>query len=69
MLLHCDFVYAAESTRFQLPFVNLAVVPELGTSFLIPAQLGHIAAAELFLLGMPFDARRAAGLGLVTRVA
>ena len=68
MLVHCDFVYAAESTRFQLPFVNLAVVPELGTSFLIPAQIGHIAAAELFLLGMPFDAQRAAELGLVTRV-
>jgi enoyl-CoA hydratase/carnithine racemase len=68
MLAHCDFVYAGESTRFQLPFVNLAVVPELGTSFLIPAQIGHIAAAELFLLGMPFDARRAAELGLVTRV-
>jgi enoyl-CoA hydratase/carnithine racemase len=68
MLAHCDFVYAAESTRFQLPFVNLAVVPELGTSFLIPAQVGYIAAAELLLLGMPFDARRAAELGLVTRV-
>jgi 1,4-dihydroxy-2-naphthoyl-CoA synthase len=62
MLAHCDFVYAGESTRFQLPFVNLAVVPELGTSFLIPAQIGHIAASELFLLGMPFDARRAAEL-------
>ena len=68
MLPHCDFVYASESTRFQLPFVNLAVVPELGSSFLIPANVGHLAAAELLLLGMPFDARRAAELGLVTRV-
>jgi enoyl-CoA hydratase/carnithine racemase len=51
-----------------LPFINLAVVPELGTSFLIPAQIGHLAAAELLLLGMPFGARRAAELGLVTRV-
>jgi enoyl-CoA hydratase/carnithine racemase len=66
MLTHCDFVYAAEGTRFQLPFVNLAVVPELGTSYLIPAQMGYIAAAELVLLGMPFDAWRAADL--VTRV-
>jgi enoyl-CoA hydratase/carnithine racemase len=68
MLSHCDFVYAAEGTRFQLPFVNLAVVPELGTSYLIPAQTGYLAAAELVLLGMPFDAQRAAEVGLVTRV-
>jgi enoyl-CoA hydratase/carnithine racemase len=68
MLTHCDFVYAAESTRFQMPFVNLAVVPELGSSYSIPAATGYIAAAELFLLGIPFNARRAAELGLVTRV-
>jgi enoyl-CoA hydratase/carnithine racemase len=68
MLTHCDFVYAAESTRFQIPFVNLAVVPELGSSYSIPAAIGYIPAAELFLLGIPFKARRAAELGLVTRV-
>jgi enoyl-CoA hydratase/carnithine racemase len=68
MLTHCDFVYAAENTRFQMPFVNLAVVPELATSYLIPAQIGYIPAAELFLLGMPFNAQRALELGLVTRV-
>jgi enoyl-CoA hydratase/carnithine racemase len=68
MLTHFDFVYAAGDTRFQLPFVNLAVVPELGTSYLIPAQIGYIAAAELVLLGKPFDGRRAAELGLVTLV-
>jgi enoyl-CoA hydratase/carnithine racemase len=68
MLTHCDFVFAAENTRFQMPFVDLAVVPELATSYLIPAQIGYIPAAELFLLGMPFNARRALELGLVTRV-
>ena len=68
MLTHCDFVYAAEGARLQLPFVNLALVPELGTSYSIPAGAGYIAAAELFLLGMPFGAQRAAELGLVTRV-
>jgi enoyl-CoA hydratase/carnithine racemase len=30
MLTHCDFVYAGESTRFQMPFINLAIVPEFG---------------------------------------
>jgi enoyl-CoA hydratase/carnithine racemase len=68
VLLHCDFVYAAENTTFRMPFIDLALVPELGTSYLFPQRIGYIAAAELVMLGMPFDARRAAELGLVTRV-
>src|ERR1700736_1365275 len=68
MLLHCDFVYAGESAKFQMPFVNLAVVPEFGSSYALAARIGYIRAAELILLGLPFDARRAAGLGLVTQI-
>jgi enoyl-CoA hydratase/carnithine racemase len=68
MLTHCDFVYAGESTRFQMPFINLAVVPEFGSSCSVPARVGHVRAAELILLGAPFDAGRAAELGLVTQV-
>ena len=34
----------------------------------MPARIGHLRAAELFLLGEPFRAARAAELGLVTRV-
>ena len=68
MLAHCDFVYAAESARFQLPFVNLALVPEFGSSYLLPLRFGHARAAELFLLARPLDASRAADLGLVTQV-
>lgn len=68
MLTHCDFVYAAESAKFQMPFINLALVPEFGSSCSIPAAIGHIRAAELILLGSPYDAARALALGLVTRV-
>jgi enoyl-CoA hydratase/carnithine racemase len=68
MLTHCDFVYAGESAKFQMPFVNLAVVPEFGSSCSVPARVGHIRAAELILLGLPFDAKRAAELGFVTQV-
>ena len=68
MLLHCDFIYAGESTKFQMPFINLAVVPEFGSSSIVPARIGHVRAAELILLGTPFDAKRAAELGLVNQV-
>jgi enoyl-CoA hydratase/carnithine racemase len=68
MLLHFDFVYAAASTRFQVPFINLALVPELASSFTLPRQIGHLRAAELIFLGEPFSAARANELGLVTAI-
>src|SRR5262245_15520124 len=68
MLTHCDVVYAGESAKFQLPFINLALVPEFGSSYSLPSRIGYLRAAELYLLGEPFGAARAAELGLVTRV-
>jgi enoyl-CoA hydratase/carnithine racemase len=68
LLTHCDFVYAGETAKFQLPFVNLGLVPEFGSSWSLPARAGHLRAAELIMLGLPFDARHAAEIGLVTRI-
>src|SRR5262245_28298800 len=68
MLGHCDFVYAGETAKFQLPFINLALNPEFGSSYWLPRRIGYLGAAELFLLGQPFDAARAVQLGLVTQV-
>ncbi len=68
MLSHFDFVYAAENTKFQIPFINLALVPEFGSSYLLPRQIGYLQAAELIMLGVPFNAARANELGLVTSV-
>ena len=68
MLLHCDLVYAGHGARFQLPFVNLGLVPEAGSSLILPQMIGHRRAAELLLLGDPFNAETAQEVGIVNSV-
>lgn len=68
LLLHCDLVVAARTAQFSLPFVGLGLVPELGSSLLLPRLVGAQRAAQLLLLGDPFDAPAAHAFGLVSRV-
>lgn len=68
MLSHCDLVYADPTARLQLPFVNIGLVPEAGSSLLLPRVVGMAKASELLLLGEPIDAEEAARLGLVSAV-
>ncbi len=68
MLLHCDLVYAAHGTRFQMPFVPLGLSPEAGSSYLLPRLVGHPRAAELLLFGEPFGPELAREVGLVLEV-
>jgi len=67
LLLHCDLVYAAADACLQLPFVNLGLCPEYASSYLLPRLVGQQKAAELMLLGEPFDGTEAERLGIVTK--
>ncbi len=68
LLLHCDLVYADDTALFQMPFVNLGLCPEAGSTLLLPLLVGHQRASELLLLGESFTALRAEQLGIVTAV-
>ncbi len=68
LLLHCDFVFAAADAVFSTPFVDLGLVPEAGSSMLMPRQLGYLNAARMLLLGEKMCAEDARACGLVTEV-
>jgi enoyl-CoA hydratase/carnithine racemase len=69
LCFHCDLVYATPEARFQMPFVNLGLVPEAGSSLLAPQRFGRARAAEFLLLARPFGAEEAHALGLVNALA
>ncbi len=68
MLFHCDYVHVTERAHLQMPFVDLAVVPEAGSSFLAPRLMGHPKAAELLMLGKPFNGSEAVRLGIANQI-
>ncbi len=68
MLPHCDLVYAAPATRFHMPFINLGIVPEAGSSMTMPLLAGHRRAAEMLMLGEPFGVETALAVGLINAV-
>jgi enoyl-CoA hydratase/carnithine racemase len=68
LLLHCDFVYCADNAKFAMPFINLGLVPEYASSFILPRISGNLQAAELLLLGETFSAQKAYECGIVSKV-
>ncbi|ROO24369.1 enoyl-CoA hydratase/isomerase family protein [Salinisphaera japonica] len=68
MLLHTDLVIAADDARFFTAFIDLALVPEAGSSLLMPARLGTQNANRLLLAGDVVEADEALRMGLVAYV-
>jgi 2-(1,2-epoxy-1,2-dihydrophenyl)acetyl-CoA isomerase len=69
LALACDLVIARESAYFLLAFVNIGLVPDGGSSLLVPARVGHARAAEMAMLGERIPALKALEWGLINRVA
>lgn len=67
-LLHCDLVYAREDAKLHMPFVNLGLCPEGGSSLLFPRLAGLQKTTELLMFGDPFGAADAMRMGLVNEV-
>src|SRR5580658_8108332 len=68
LALACDLVIAAESAYFLLAFVNIGLVPDGGSSLLVPSRIGFARAAELAMLGERLGAQQALEWGLINRV-
>lgn len=68
VMLACDLAIAAEGTKFTLAYANIGTSPDGGSTFFLPRIVGTRRALELALVTDPFDAKRAADLGLVNWV-
>lgn len=68
MLLHADYVVLAEDTKLQLPFINLALCPEAGSSLLLTQRAGYLRAAEKLMFGEFFTAQEALEMGIASRI-
>lgn len=68
LTLHCDMVFAAPGATFRMPFVDLGLVPEAGSSRLLPRRVGLAKATEILMLGDPYTAEEALRLGLINAI-
>lgn len=68
MTLSCDIRIAAENAKMGFIFPRVGVVPELGSTYLLPRLIGAARAAEMFLTGRHYTAAECLAMGLVSQV-
>jgi enoyl-CoA hydratase/carnithine racemase len=67
LLLHCDMVIAATNSKFKLPFTQLGLCPEAGSSLLLTQKVGANKAFELMVLGNTFNAEQAVSFSIANQ--
>src|SRR5262249_62141960 len=65
LALAADLVVAAESAYFLLAFVNIGLVPDGGSSLVVPTRVGLARASEMAMLGQRRPAPQAPAWRLV----
>ncbi len=68
LALACDIRIAAESASFLQAFVKIGLVPDSGSTWMLPRLIGVTKALELMLTGQRVSAAEALDLGLVNQV-
>ena len=68
LALACDLLLAAESAFFGLAFVNVGLMPDGGSTALVPPSVGKARAFQMALLGERIPAPQALEWGLVNWV-
>lgn len=63
-----DLIYVSEHAWARFPFINLGIIPELASSFLLPRMLGFQRAKEICFFGEDLSAQKLYELGLVNKV-
>jgi enoyl-CoA hydratase/carnithine racemase len=66
MLLHCDLSYVGRTASLSFPFLNLALIPEAGSTALLPAAIGLPRATKLLYFCDKISGEEAARIGMVT---
>lgn len=66
--LPCDVRIASERATFSMRFVKVGIVPEIGSTQILPQIVGLQMAADLMLSGRTFGAEEALRMGLVLKV-
>lgn len=61
-----DFLFAGASARFIQAFSRIGLVPDLGSTYLLPRAIGRARALRLMLTGEPLSAADAHSWGLAT---
>ncbi|WP_046495361.1 enoyl-CoA hydratase/isomerase family protein [Streptomyces odonnellii] len=68
LMLSCDVIVSARSTKFRLAYAGVGLTPDCGVSYLLPRAIGQVRALDLALTGRTLTAEEAYQWGVVTEV-